>query len=177
MLTLHLPKYIMFDEATSTFPVLPEVDAHFEHSLFSISKWEAKWHQAFLGNKEKTDAMVADYLSEMLLDDSIPNLLERLTAKDIDTLYSYISDPQTASVINTPPSPEGSSRHSVVTAEVVYTMMIARGIPMECQYWNFNRLITLIRVYDVRMNPGMKMDANWRMAENARRRKQYHTRG
>ena len=177
MLELHLPKFPMFDETTETFVNLPEVDAHFEHSLLSISKWEAKWHQAFLGNKEKTDAMVIDYLSEMLVGNSVPYLSERLTVKDVEALYSYMSDSQTASVINTIPSGEGESRNSVVTSEVIYTMMIARGIPMECERWNFNRLITLIRVYDVRMNPGVKMDSNWRMAENARRRQQYHTRG
>ena len=59
--------------------------------------------------------------------------------------------------------------------------MFANNIPMECQKWHLNRLIALIRVCEEFNRPPTKMDkrqtAAYYAEENARRRKQYNSRG
>ena len=38
-----------------------------EHSLISISKWEAKWHKSYLNTKNKTREQNLDYIRCMVI--------------------------------------------------------------------------------------------------------------
>ena len=43
-----------------------------EHSLISISKWEAKWHVPFIATKEKTEEQTIHYIECMTINHDIP---------------------------------------------------------------------------------------------------------
>ena len=57
MLIIKIPQTELFDPKTETFNYLPETVLKLEHSLISISKWESRWHKAYL--KKDPDRTVA----------------------------------------------------------------------------------------------------------------------
>lgn len=159
-----------------------------EHSLVSISKWESKWHIAFLGTKEKTSEQLLDYIKCMTLTQNVPDeAYNRLTAENIKQINAYIADSRTATIINEKQNATGSraisKNNNTVTSELIYYWMVANQIPMECQKWHLNRLLTLIRICNIKNNPdkGKKMSKKDMLSRNralnAARRKSIGTRG
>ena len=53
MLLIEIPEDEYFDEEKSCFITMPGGTLELEHSLASIHEWEAKWHKAFLGKKDR----------------------------------------------------------------------------------------------------------------------------
>lgn len=151
-----------------------------EHSLVSISKWESKWHKPFLSKVAKTDEEILDYIKCMTLTQNVdPNVYACLTDENISQVKEYIDNPMTATRIYEEKNRKGS--REVVTNEVIYYWMISLGIPVEFQKWHLNRLLTLIRVCDIKNRPPKKQstrDIMRRNAElNAARRKKLNSRG
>lgn len=161
-----------------------------EHSLLSISKWEMKYHRPFL-NSEKTPAETLDYICMMIID-SNPNpfniqILSKLSRDNIKEIEEYINDPMTATTfpedeINKLTGKSKMKKKDIITNELVYYWMAAAGIPFEiCERWHINRLLTLIRVYDVKNQPEKKMSkseiAKRNKALNDARRAKLHTKG
>jgi hypothetical protein len=150
-----------------------------EHSLVSISKWESKWCKPFLTKEEKTFEETIDYIKCMTITQNVdPNVYNRLSQSNISDINEYIARPMTATTFFDQKS--GTSRETI-TSELIYYWMISLNIPMECQRWHINRLLTLIRVCNVKNTPPKKMNkreiASRYAALNASRRKQFNTRG
>ena len=63
---------------------------------------------------------------------------------------------------------KGKKGNEVITNELIYYWMIAYNIPKECEKWHLNRLLTLIRVCEIKNNPpkNNKMSMNEIYSQN-----------
>lgn len=156
MLKIIVPGQELYDQKNNKFITKKDQELKLEHSLLSISKWEAKWKKPFLVSKpEKTKEEILDYIKCMstvpVNDDSV---FYRLTKENMELINAYIQDPMTATWFN---DSKTKNSREIVTSEVIYAQMIGLGIPIEFEKWHINRLTTLIRVCDIKFNKGTKM--------------------
>lgn len=136
-----------------------------EHSLISLAKWEAKWHKPYISS-EKSNEETIDYIRCMTTTQNVdPNVYKVLTRKNIEDIMAYIEDPHTATKV--PEIRSNSTRHDVVTAELIYYWMISYNIPVEFQKWHLNKLITLIRVFNFKNAPAKKMSTSELYSRNS----------
>lgn len=180
-----------FNEVTNRIITVPETTLVLEHSLISVSKWEAFYKKPFLVE----GALVGDInkiiyylkcmtISPQKVDDMVYYAIDEETMKDV---VDYINDPMTATWFaedKMPPTGKPKKKE-VLTSEVIYWQMSALQIPWECQKWHLNRLLTLIRVCGAKneeqygekpkMSKGELLKRN--AALNAQRRAKMHTRG
>lgn len=180
MLKITVPAKELFDEKTNEFIVVDTCTLQLEHSLVSLSKWESKWHKPFITQDSKTVEETIDYIRCMTITQNVnPNVYKALSDDIIREVVEYIEDPMTATTINEHKKPGG--RPEVPTAEVIYYWMIALNIPFECQKWHLNRLMTLIRVCNIKQDGDKKMSKRETMmsnaAINAARRKRFNSKG
>lgn len=180
MLQITIPGIELWDESREIFTKTKEQTLQLEHSLVSLSKWESKWGKAFLSKQEKTYEETIDYIKCMTITQNVdPNVYNYLSKSIIDKITEYIEAPMTATYFSKEQS-SGNSREQV-TSELIYYWMIALNIPFECQKWHLNRLLTLIRVCNIKNQPPKKMSKRAIMSRNAAinaaRRKQLNTKG
>lgn len=164
MLRITIPSSEIFDERTNRFIKIKGQEIQLEHSLVSVSKWESKWKKPFLGDKPKTREETIDYVRCMTMTQNVdPSVYIGLTDQNIRDINTYIDDPMTATTFK---NKNRKSSRQIVTSEIIYYWMISLEIPMECQKWHLNRLLTLIRVCDEKSQPGKKKSRKEIMAEN-----------
>lgn len=179
MLHIKIPAVEKFDEAKQEFIYIEAIELQLEHSLVSISKWESKWNKSFLSSKDKSVEETIDYVRCMSLKNIDDIFFDNLTNKNIEEVLTYINQPMTATKFNE--QKNGKVNREVITSEIIYYWMITLNIPMECQYWHLNRLLTLIRVCDIKNNPPKKMGRQELLSRNAAlnaaRKKQLNTKG
>lgn len=169
-----------WDEVKEQFVFAEEKILELEHSLVSLSKWESKWRKPFLSSVNKTEEEVMDYIKMMTLTEDVdPDVYNHFTPENFAQINEYINAPMTATTFSEDKNAKKS--REIITAELVYYWMIALEIPFECQYWHFNRLLTLIRVCNIKNAPPKKMskrDIASRNAKlNAARRQQHNSKG
>lgn len=166
MLTIKIPAMEQWDELTETFVSTKEQTLQLEHSLVSISKWEAKWCKPFLDNLvEKTVEEEIDYIKCMTLTQNVdPNVYRNLSNDNLNEIHKYIESPMSATII--PKQNKGGIRE-IITSELIYYWMISLNIPFECQKWHINRLIKLIEVCNIKNQPPKKMSKRDIMSRNA----------
>lgn len=180
MLIIKVPQTELFDPKIETFNYLPETILKLEHSLISISKWESRWHKAYLKqDPNRTVAETLDYVRCMSLTPVDLQTVSRLGPKDFETIQAYINEQSTATIVKHIGGPKHSNQ--TVTSELIYAWMTELRIPWEAQKWHLSRLMTLIDVMNERQKPQKKMSraqtAKQNTAINAARRAKYNTRG
>lgn len=181
MLKITIPGEEYWDEQKEEFISLKDVTLSLEHSLVSLSKWESKWHKSFLDTKELTSEETTDYIKCMTLTQNVdPEVYNRITQENVNAIMDYINDSMTATTFPPDHNAKKGGRE-IVTAELIYYWMIALNIPVEFQKWHLNKLITLIRVCNVKNQPDKKMSKREIMSRNAAlnaaRRKQLNSKG
>lgn len=169
-----------WNEKTQEFVEPQTKELQLEHSLISISKWESRWHKAFLSKADKTDEELMDYIKCMTLTQNVDsNVYDCISSDNVKQIRAYIEDPMSATVV--PKQTAKGVSHEVVTSELIYYWMISLNIPQEYQKWHLNRLLKLIEVCNFKNSPPKKrskadiMRSN--AALNAARRKQLGTKG
>lgn len=181
MLEIIIPATEIWDESKNEFVYTKEQILRLEHSLVSLSKWERKYCKRFLDNKEKTIEETIDYVRFMTINKNVdPNVYSLLSKKHLDQIYRYIEAPMTATIL-----PANNNKNQVrgepVTCELIYYWMISFNIPIECQKWHLNSLLTLIKVFEIKNSPKKKMSSSELAMRNAKlnaaRRKQLNSKG
>ena len=136
-----------------------------EHSLVSISKWEARWHKPFLSKEEKTTDEIIDYVKCMTITQNVSDeTYYRLSEKNFKEINNYIEDTMTATWFA---GTNHSHSREQITSALIYYWMIALNIPVEFQKWHLNRLLTLIRVCNIKNTPPKKMSRRQLLNRNA----------
>jgi hypothetical protein len=179
MLEIIIPGLELYNEEINEFTCYDDVKLELEHSLVSISKWESKWCKPFLDGKDKTLDEIVDYVRCMTISDNIESdVYDRLTEENLVVINEYIGRPMTATTFN---NEKKSTGREIITSEIIYYWMVSFNIPFECQYWHLNRLLTLIKVCNVKNNPPKKMSQKEILARNKAlndaRKKELGTRG
>lgn len=180
MLQIVIPGQEFWDEQKQEFINTKEQVLQLEHSLISLSKWESKWCKVFLSKQEKTQEETIDYIKCMTITPNVdPEVYNHLTRENIKEIEDYIAAPMTATYFSSDNA--GKSSREQVTSELIYYWMIALNIPFECQKWHLNRLLTLIKVCNIKNQPPKKMSKREIMSRNAAlnaaRRQQLNTKG
>ena len=169
-----------YDELREVFlPPTREQTLSLEHSLVSISKWEAKWLRPYISRGPETMEEMTDYVRCMTLTQNVdPNVYTAIPPRLFAEITAYIKAPMTATRLAQTGQPKS---REVVTSELIYYWMIYYNIPMECQKWHLNKLMTLIGLCSRKNAPQKKMSQREVMAQNRAlnqaRRKRLNTRG
>ena len=180
MLEIKIPGIDFFDESTNEFATSNGFLLTLEHSLLSVSKWEAKWKIPFLAQQNFTDEQLLDYIVCMTIGKAPEySQYKSIPKSSIQEISDYIADPMTATTFRTSPGDRPS--REIITSELIYYWMVGMNIPFECQKWHLNRLLTLIRVTSLKNGPEKKMSRS-ELAEhnrqlNAERLAKYNTKG
>lgn len=198
MFEITIPGEELWDARRAEFTSTKAVTLRLEYSLVSLSKWESKWHIPFFDDSmEKTPEQMQDFVRCMTVTQGVdPTVYARLTVENLNAIYRYMEDPMTATWFAGEGRPGEKNQNGtekrrarrrppgtgkVLTSEVLYSRMFQAGVPIECERWHLNRLMTLIRVCQEEQAPPRKMsrkDALRQRRElNAARMKKYGTRG
>lgn len=169
-----------WDESEQEFVYVKETTLQLEHSLISLSKWESKWCKPFFSKTEKTHEETIDYIKLMTLTPNVdPDVYNRLSNENIIQINDYILAPMTATTFGKDTNSKNS--REIITAELIYYWMITLNIPFECEKWHLNKLITLIKVCNIKNTPPKKMSKRDVMSRNAAlnaaRRQQMNSKG
>lgn len=159
MLKIVIPAREAFDERTQTFINCPSTTLVLEHSLVSVSKWEAKWHKPYLDDSyKKTRQQDLDYIKCMTITQNVPDeVYLMLTRENRKAISDYINDSNTATFFNSNKRTTPKRSNEKITSELIYYWMFSYGIPIEAQKWHLNRLFTLIRIFGIKGDSGNKM--------------------
>lgn len=182
MLEIVVPAGEMWDEKLEMFIDNDQPKKlQLEHSLVSISKWESKWHKPFLTDGEKTIEETRDYIKCMTLTKNVdPDVYLFLSQENIRDVKAYIDDSMTASWFSGNEG-KGKINGEQITSELIYYWMTVFHIPSEYQKWHLNRLITLIKICDIKSRPAKKVSIDETIRNyaelNAARKKKLNTTG
>lgn len=150
----------LWNPKTRTFEKVKGQTFQLEHSLISISKWEQKTHKVFL-NTQLTKSELIFYIKCMTI---TPNVRDEvysiLSNENIKNIIEYMNDEGTATDLSAYDKPNNKSKgpQDAMSNEVMYFYMINYNIPIAiCEKWHIKRLLTLIRICQIKNEPPKKM--------------------
>ena len=182
MLRIKIPPGEYWDERKQEFIKSEGQTILLEHSLVSLAKWEAHWKKPFLSKEPKTRAETIDYIRCMTVTENVDRMIyDTLSNDTINLISNYINESMTATTFADDGKPGPRSRE-IITAEIIYYWLVALKIPFEpCQNWHLSRLLTLVRVCNIKNQPKKKGNTRDIMSRNAKlnaeRRKRLGTTG
>lgn len=157
MIEINVAPSEFYDEAKEEFITPIATKLKLEHSLISLSKWESKWLKPFVGREDLTEEETLDYIKCMTLNDEVidPLVYLQISSEEVERINAYIDHKMTATWFNDGP---GRPSREVVTSELIYYWMISLQIPfLPCETWHLHRLLTLIKVCNLKNTPSKKM--------------------
>lgn len=183
-LTVTINEQEFFDEETRRFSKSAgeDVTLELEHSLVSLSKWEAIHGIPFLSSADSlTTELVFDYLKCMVVTENVdPNLLAYCTQEDLERIQKYISSGASATTFPNLPK-QRSGPKETITSELIYYWMTGFQIPFEAENWHLSRLLNLIQICSIKSSKPQKRSRAEAMAErnriNAERKAKLNTTG
>lgn len=168
MLSITIPKTEYWDSRSEMFITVKEQTLQLEHSLVSLSKWESKWEKPFLTKETKSTVEWLDYIRCMTITQNVDPIVYKGITNDIfNQIKAYIDAKMTATWFSEETDTKKGSSEAI-TAEIIYYWMISFNIPFECQKWHLNKLLTLIRVCNVKNAPPKKVDKRKLLEERRR---------
>lgn len=184
MLKIYIEPQELFDNKKQEFINIKGQTLLLEHSLVSISKWESKWKRPFISKNnddKKTLEETLDYIKCMTITEDVDDIIYNcLSNENIQKINKYIEDPMTATTFYIENKNYSINREQI-TSELIYYWMVSSNIPIECEKWHINRLLTLIRIFSLKNTPPKKMSKKEIMSRNAAlnaaRRKKLNTSG
>lgn len=180
MLTILIEGEEIYNEQDKTFSRVNNISVDLEHSLVSVSKWEAKHEKPFLSSGKKTSDEIFDYIKCMVITPNVDlDALYGCSQKNLDTIQEYIDSNQSATTFGAMPERRGPGE--IITSELIYYWIVSFNIPFECQYWHLNRLFSLVRICNIKNSKPKKMSrmelAQRNQELNAKRKAELGTRG
>lgn len=168
MLQITIPSIELWNEHSQEFVTTKEQKLTLEHSLVSISKWESRWHRPFISNEPKTNEQTIDYIKCMTITQNVDEeVYKYLTKEVIKNVNDYIENPMTATWFNERKDVPKPPNKEQITSELIYYWMVALEIPFECQRWHLNRLLTLIRICNIKNKSPKKYSKRETLSKNA----------
>lgn len=170
-LKIHIIGRELYDESRDIFYQVDDIDLTLRHSLKSLTAWESVYKVPFMekfGKEDMPAKSLMDYIAFMVIKprnfldyyERNPDVFTALTINDINRIKDYIQDPMTATTFNDNAFKKmgvTSSKKEIVTSELIYFWLTALSIPFECENWNLNRLLTLVRVCSIKNAPSKNM--------------------
>ena len=165
MLEIKVSGGEFFDEESNTFIEVKPATLRLEHSLVSVSKWESIWKKPFLKDSEGlTEEQAKSYIKCMTLNQNVnPLVYDIMSVENYSDVNNYINEDRTATWFN---DTNASKSREIVTSELIYYWMVAHQIPWEAQKWHLSRLLTLIRICNLKNAPEKKMSKREILSRN-----------
>lgn len=135
-----------------------DTELKFEHSLVSLSEWEAKYETPFFApnGEDKTIAEMYSYFEFMLVSPKKKaHLVQMLSDGQMFQLAEYIQRSRTATTVREIQDNRGPKEN--ITSELVYYWLVAFKIPFHpTETWHLNRLLMLVKVCSFKNTPPKK---------------------
>ena len=172
-----------WDDANEEFVYSNAIELELEHSLVSLSKWESIWEKPFMGKEQKTTEETISYIQVMCLTPNVPpEVFQSLNGSHYTLVNDYINAKMSATwFTELPGGDKNPGKRDIITAEVFYYWIFSAQIDISVEHWHFNRLLTLLKVFNEKNAPPKKMKrgdaAAQRRMLNAQRKTQLNTSG
>jgi hypothetical protein len=135
--------------------IVLEKELQFEHSLVSLSDWEAEYEKPFFSAELTNDEMLRYFECMLVRPQKQRHLVRLLTPEQLQSLSLYIGKSRTATTVREIQNRTGKSEN--VTSELIYYWLVMFKIPFKpTDEWHLNRLLMLVKVCGHKQAPAKK---------------------